>query len=129
MLYSVVQKCDNGANIKSAWGEMGGHECAAHHIQLSVKKFLEHDRIKECVTAMSGMTAHWHRSVLGKKKLHEIQYKLGLPQTKPPSACATRWLAGFHQGVWFVQNAAAITEYNTEVCSLACLFVFFSGCA
>ena len=120
--YYVVQKCDNGANIKAAWGELEGHECAAHNIQLSVNKFLQHERIEECITAMNGITAHFRRSVPGRKKLHEIQRNLGLPQTKPPSGCATRWLGSFHQGVWFVQNAAAITAYKLQVCQ-PCLFV------
>ena len=37
----VLQKCDNGSNMVKAWGELDGHERAAHNPQLCVNKFME----------------------------------------------------------------------------------------
>lgn len=110
-----LQKCDNGSNIKKAWGDLDGHECACHTLQLCVNAFLAVDRIHECVKAMNGITAHFSRSNLGLTKLHDIQRELGLPLTKPSSRAATRWLGQFHQCVWFVHNAAAVTKYDLAV--------------
>lgn len=115
MFLAISQKCDNGSNIKKAWGDLEGHECACHNLQLCVNAFLATDRVKECVVAMNGITAHFSRSNLGLSKLHEIQMKQGLPKSKPSSKSATRWMGQFHQAVWFVHNATAITSYDTQV--------------
>lgn len=111
----LLQKCDNGSNIKRAWGDLDGHECICHTLQLCVNTFLAHHRIAECVKAMNHISSHFSRSTLGVSKLHEIQTKLGLPKSKPPKTSATRWMGQFNQIVWFVHNAAAITEYDKNV--------------
>ena len=113
------QKCDNGSNIKSAWGELDGETCADHNLQLCVVKTTEIPRIQQVLKRMAGITAHFSRSNLGLSKLHEIQEKRGLPKTKPASKAATRWNGYFVQGVWFVQNADAILEYDEKVTLIA----------
>ena len=111
----VLHKCDNGSNMVKAWGELDGHECAAHNLQLCVNKFMKQPRILSVMKSLLGITAHFSRSGKACKALHDIQDSLGLPRSKPPSGSKTRWMGQFHLAVWFVQNAAAMKEYSLQV--------------
>jgi hypothetical protein len=109
------QKCDNGSKIKAGWGDFEGATCVGHGLQLCANIFLNCEGIKEAVRCMNGVTAHFSRSGLGTQTLYAIQADLNLPQGKPSTKAATRWLGQFPQTVWFVHNASAVHKYDNNV--------------
>jgi hypothetical protein len=51
----MLQKCDNGSNIKAGWGDFEGATCVDHGLQLCANIFLNSEGIKEVVRCMNGM--------------------------------------------------------------------------
>ncbi|KAK3257694.1 hypothetical protein CYMTET_33231, partial [Cymbomonas tetramitiformis] len=121
-LLDTVAECihctvsDNASNIVSGWTCFDGHECAAHTIALTVKTFLEQQRVKKVLAKLRGMTGHFSHSVIGVKLLHECQKRSSLRESKPPQDNDTRsgWGGACKQAEWYMENRVAVQMYDYE---------------
>jgi hypothetical protein len=116
-IHASSQKCDNGSNIKALWGNFEGATYVDHGLQLCANIFLNSEGVKQVVRCMNAIISRFSRSGLGTQTLYAIRTDLNLPQGKPSTKAATRWLEQFPQTMCFVHNASSIHKYDNIVSS------------
>ena len=92
-----------------AWKGLPQGFCVAHTNELSVNLFLKEPMIQACVKKLKARTRWLHQCHAGMEHLHELQERLGLPQTKPQSTGnSTRWHFTHDMFHWYQEQQEAI---------------------
>ena len=103
---------DNAANAKLA-GEMAPFDsmpCAAHTLQLTVKKVLDDTDIAELLRKVRKIVGAFKHSALKVGELRDEQKALDMKQRKPVQDVKTRWNSVYMMIKFFVDNKEAVAR-------------------
>ncbi|XP_076301940.1 E3 SUMO-protein ligase ZBED1-like [Lasioglossum baleicum] len=105
---------DNASNIKNAISlmseEIENVACAAHTLQLAIKKALTEDNVEQIIRRCSKIVGHFKHSNVAKKALEIKQRQLGITKTTLLQCCSTRWNSTFFMLERIRENRCSITN-------------------